>query len=113
VLNTSFLGSATGGLPSGRTSSAIPLSGSICRSDMHDGFWGTGHAIADRTRVIYTGRFLRPACAAHAVAGSRRASEDFVLVALGNNGVNGVYQDGREAIVSAGRVRGLRHHPPL
>ena len=26
-----------------------------------------------------------------------RASEDFVLLALGNSGVNGVYQDGREA----------------
>jgi AraC-like DNA-binding protein len=32
-----------------------------------------------------------------------RASEDFVLVALGNSGVNGVYQDGREAVVSAGQ----------
>jgi AraC-like DNA-binding protein len=32
-----------------------------------------------------------------------RASEDFVLVALGNSGVNGVFQDGREAIVSAGQ----------
>jgi AraC-like DNA-binding protein len=32
-----------------------------------------------------------------------RASEDFVLVALGNSGVNGVYQDGREAVISAGQ----------
>jgi len=32
-----------------------------------------------------------------------RASEDFVLVALGNSGVNGVFQDGREAVVSAGQ----------
>jgi len=31
-----------------------------------------------------------------------RASADYVLVALGNNGVNGVFQDGREAVVSAG-----------
>jgi len=32
-----------------------------------------------------------------------RASEDFVLVTLGTSGVNGVFQDGREAIVSAGQ----------
>jgi AraC-like DNA-binding protein len=32
-----------------------------------------------------------------------RASEDFVLVALGTSGVNGVFQDGREAVMSAGQ----------
>src|SRR5438128_813131 len=32
-----------------------------------------------------------------------RESEDFVLVTLGTSGVNGVFQDGREAIVSAGQ----------
>jgi AraC-like DNA-binding protein len=32
-----------------------------------------------------------------------RASEDFVLMALGNSGVNGVFQDGREAVVAAGQ----------
>jgi AraC-like DNA-binding protein len=32
-----------------------------------------------------------------------RASEDFVLMALGKRGVNGVFQDGREAVVSAGQ----------
>ena len=32
-----------------------------------------------------------------------RTSEDFVLVALGNSGVNGVFQDGREAVVGSGQ----------
>jgi len=33
-----------------------------------------------------------------------RAAPIIVLVALGNNGVNGVFQDGREAVVSSRRV---------
>jgi AraC-like DNA-binding protein len=32
-----------------------------------------------------------------------RASDDFVLVAVGTSGVNGVFQDGREAVMSSGQ----------
>ncbi len=73
-----------------------------CRSDMNDAFWGsvTQSAIGpvSCTRV--------DSCAQRVLrTPSRisRASEDFVLVTLGTSGVNGVFQDGREAIVSAGQ----------
>jgi AraC-like DNA-binding protein len=73
-----------------------------CRSDMHDAFWGSvsqsavGPATFTRVDSCAQRVFRTPSRIA-------RASEDFVLVALGNSGVNGVYQDGREAVVSAGQ----------
>jgi len=73
-----------------------------CQSDMHDGFWGSVSqstiGLATCTRVDSCAqRVLRtPSRIA-------RASEDFVLVTLGTSGVNGVFQDGREAVVSAGQ----------
>jgi AraC-like DNA-binding protein len=73
-----------------------------CRSDMHHGFWGT----VARSRIGAASFTRVDSCAQNVLrTPSRiaRANEDFVLVALGNNGVNGVYQDGREAIVSAGQ----------
>jgi AraC-like DNA-binding protein len=73
-----------------------------CRSDMHDGFWGT----VTQSRIGPASFTRVDSCAQHVLrTPSRiaRASEDFVLVALGNSGVNGVYQDGREAVVSAGQ----------
>jgi AraC-like DNA-binding protein len=73
-----------------------------CRSDLHGAFWG---AVA-QTRVG-PAAFTRVDSCAQIVQRTQariaRASEDFVLVALGNSGVNGVYQDGREAIVSTGQ----------
>jgi AraC-like DNA-binding protein len=72
-----------------------------CRSDLHDGFWGT----VAQSRIGAASFTRVDSCAQNVLrTPSRiaRASEDFVLVALGNSGVNGVYQDGREAIVSAG-----------
>jgi AraC-like DNA-binding protein len=72
-----------------------------CRSDMSDGFWGK----VTQSRIGPASFTQVDSCAQNVLrTPSRiaRASEDFVLVALGNNGVNGVYQDGREAIVSAG-----------
>src|SRR5258708_17258559 len=73
-----------------------------CRSDMNDAFWGsvTQSAIGpvSCTRV--------DSCAQRVLrTPSRisRASEDFVLVTLGTSGVNGVVQDGPEAIGSAGQ----------
>src|SRR3982074_3390255 len=73
-----------------------------CRSDMHDGFWGT----VAQSRIGPESFTRVDSCAQNVLrTPSRiaRASEDFVLVALGNSGVNGVFQDGREAIVSAGQ----------
>jgi AraC-like DNA-binding protein len=73
-----------------------------CRSDLHDAFWGSvsqsavGPATFTRVESCAQRVFRTPSRIA-------RASEDFVLVALGNSGVNGVYQDGREAVISAGQ----------
>jgi len=73
-----------------------------CRSDLHGAFWGavaqTSVGPAAFTRVDSCAQIVQRTQARIA-----RASEDFVLVALGNSGVNGVYQDGREAIVSTGQ----------
>jgi AraC-like DNA-binding protein len=73
-----------------------------CRSDLHGAFWG---AVAQSR--IGSAAFTRVDSCAQDVRRTpsriARANEDFVLVALGNSGVNGVYQDGREAIVSAGQ----------
>jgi AraC-like DNA-binding protein len=73
-----------------------------CRSDLHHAFWG---AVA-QSRVGPAAFTRVDSCAQNVLrtpARIARSSEDFVLVALGNAGVNGVYQDGREAIVSAGQ----------
>jgi AraC-like DNA-binding protein len=73
-----------------------------CRSDMDNAFWGSvtqsmiGPVSCTRVDSCAQRVFRTPSRIA-------RASEDFVLVALGNSGVNGVFQDGREAIVSAGQ----------
>ncbi|WP_065754989.1 helix-turn-helix domain-containing protein [Bradyrhizobium paxllaeri] len=73
-----------------------------CKSDMRGAFWGSVSQSrigpAAFTRVDSTAQrvFRTPSRIA-------RASEDFVLMAMGNSGVNGVFQDGREAIVSAGQ----------
>jgi AraC-like DNA-binding protein len=73
-----------------------------CRSDMHEAFWGAvsqsaiGPATFTRVDSCAQRVFRTPSRIA-------RASQDYVLVALGNSGVNGVYQDGREAVVSAGQ----------
>ncbi len=73
-----------------------------CQSDMHDGFWGSvsqstiGPATCTRVDSCAQRVLRTPSRIA-------RASEDFVLVTLGTSGVNGVFQDGREAIVSAGQ----------
>jgi AraC-like DNA-binding protein len=72
-----------------------------CRSDMDDAFWG---AVAQST-IGPTTCTRVDSCAQRVLrTPSRiaRASADYVLVALGNSGVNGVFQDGREAVVSAG-----------
>jgi AraC-like DNA-binding protein len=73
-----------------------------CRSDMHEAFWG-----AVSQSAVGATTFTRVDSCAQRVfrTPSRiaRASQDYVLVALGNSGVNGVYQDGREAVVSAGQ----------
>jgi len=72
-----------------------------CRSDMDDAFFGT----VTQSRIGPASFTRVDSCAQHVLrTPSRiaRASEDFVLVALGNTGVNGVTQDGREAIVGAG-----------
>jgi AraC-like DNA-binding protein len=73
-----------------------------CRSDLQGAFWGT----VAQSRVGPASFTRVDSCAQNVLrTPSRiaRASEDFVLVALGNSGVNGVYQDGREAVVSAGQ----------
>ena len=73
-----------------------------CRSDMQETFWG-----AVSQSVVGPATFTKVDSCAQRVfrTPSRiaRASEDFVLLALGNSGVNGVYQDGREAVVAAGQ----------
>ena len=73
-----------------------------CRSDMRDGFWGSISqstiGLASCTRV--------DSCAQRVFRTPSRiasTSEDYVLVALGNSGINGVFQDGREAVVAAGQ----------
>src|SRR5258708_39227095 len=69
---------------------------------MQDAFWGSvsqsavGPATFTRVDSCAQRVFRTPSRIA-------RASQDYVLVALGNSGVNGVYQDGREAVVSAGQ----------
>jgi AraC-like DNA-binding protein len=73
-----------------------------CRSDMSDAFWGSvtqsmiGPVSCTRVDSCAQRVFRTPSRIA-------RATEDFVLVALANSGVNGVFQDGREAVVSAGQ----------
>ena len=73
-----------------------------CRSDVHDAFWGSvsqstiGPVSCTRVDSCAQRVFRTPSRIA-------RASEDFVLVTLGTSGVNGVFQDGREAVVSAGQ----------
>jgi AraC-like DNA-binding protein len=73
-----------------------------CRSDMREAFWGAvsqsaiGPATFTRVDSCAQRVFRTPSRIA-------RASQDYVLVALGNSGVNGVYQDGREAVVTAGQ----------
>jgi AraC-like DNA-binding protein len=73
-----------------------------CHSDMREGFWGAvsqsaiGRATFTRVDSCAQRVFRTPSRIA-------RASEDYVLLALGNHGVNGVYQDGRDAVVSAGQ----------
>jgi AraC-like DNA-binding protein len=73
-----------------------------CSSDLHEAFWGSvtqsmiGPVSCTRVDSCAQRVFRTPSRIA-------RASEDFVLVALGNSGVNGVFQDGREAVVSAGQ----------
>ena len=72
-----------------------------CRSDMHEGFWGS----VSQTMIGPVSSTRVDSCAQRVMrTPSRiaRASEDFVLVALGTSGVNGVFQDGREAVVSSG-----------
>jgi AraC-like DNA-binding protein len=72
-----------------------------CASDRNEAFWGT----VAQSRIGAASFTRVDSCAQHVMrTPSRiaRASEDFVLVALGNHGVNGVFQDGREAIVCAG-----------
>ena len=73
-----------------------------CRSDMQEAFWGAvsqssvGPATFTKVDSCAQRVFRTPSRIS-------RASEDYVLLALGNSGVNGVYQDGREAVVSAGQ----------
>ena len=61
-----------------------------CRSDMHEAFWGAvsqsaiGPATFTRVDSCAQRVFRTPSRIA-------RASQDYVLVALGNSGVNGVY----------------------
>ena len=73
-----------------------------CRSDMHDAFWGSvsQSAIGPATCTRVDSCAQRVLRTPSRIA---RASEDFVLVTLGTSGVNGVFQDGREAVVSAGQ----------
>ena len=73
-----------------------------CKSPMHGAFWGSvaqsmiGPVSCTQVDSCAQRVFRTPSRIA-------RASQDFVLVALGNSGVNGVFQDGREAVVSAGQ----------
>jgi hypothetical protein len=71
-----------------------------CRSDMRDGFWGS----VSQSMIGPVTCTQVDSCAQRVLrTPSRiaRANEDFVLVTLATSGVNGVFQDGREAIVSA------------
>ncbi len=73
-----------------------------CRSDMHDGFWGS----VSQTMIGPVSSTRVESCAQRVLrTPSRisRASDDFVLVAVGTSGVNGVFQDGREAVMSSGQ----------
>jgi AraC-like DNA-binding protein len=73
-----------------------------CRSDMDDRFWGS----VSQTMIGPVSATRVDSCAQRVLrTPSRisRASDDFVLVALGTSGVNGVFQDGREAVMSAGQ----------
>jgi hypothetical protein len=73
-----------------------------CRSDMRDGFWGS----VSQSKIGPVTCTEVDSCSQQVLrTPSRiaRASEDFVLVTLGTSGVNGVFQDGREAVVSAGQ----------
>jgi AraC-like DNA-binding protein len=73
-----------------------------CRSDLREAFWGSvsqsmmGPVTCTRVDSCAQRVLRTPSRIA-------RASEDFVLVALGTNGVNGVFQDGREAVISVGQ----------
>ena len=73
-----------------------------CRSDIRDGFYGavSQSAVGPATFTNVDSCAQRVFRTPSRIA---RASEDYVLLALGNSGVNGVYQDGREAIVSGGQ----------
>jgi AraC-like DNA-binding protein len=73
-----------------------------CRSDMHNEFWGS----VSQTMIGPVSSTRVESCAQRVLrTPSRisRASDDFVLVAVGTSGVNGVFQDGREAVMSAGQ----------
>src|SRR5258708_2967924 len=80
-----------------------------CRSDMRETFWGAvtqstvGPATFTRVDSCAQRVFRTPSRIA-------RASEDYVLLAMGTRGVTGVYQDGREAVVSAGQF--VIYDPP-
>jgi AraC-like DNA-binding protein len=73
-----------------------------CRSDMREAFWGSvaqsavGPVSCTRVDSCAQRVFRTPSRIS-------RTSDDFVLVALGNSGVNAVFQDGREAKVAAGQ----------
>ncbi len=73
-----------------------------CRSDMRNAFWGSvsqsmiGPVACTQVDSCAQRVFRTPSRIS-------RTSEDFVLVALGNSGVNGVFQDGREAVVGSGQ----------
>jgi AraC-like DNA-binding protein len=73
-----------------------------CRSDMRHAFWGSvsqsmiGPVACTQVDSCAQRVFRTPSRIS-------RTSEDFVLVALGNSGVNGVFQDGREAVVGSGQ----------
>jgi AraC-like DNA-binding protein len=73
-----------------------------CRSDMDDAFWGS----VSQSTIGPVSCTRVDSCAQRVLrTPSRiaRAGKDFVLLALGTRGVNGVFQDGREAVVSAGQ----------
>jgi AraC-like DNA-binding protein len=73
-----------------------------CRSYMRDGFWGS--VSQNMIGPVSTTRV--DSCAQRVLrTPSRiaRANQDFVLVSLGTSGVNGVFQDGREAVMSPGQ----------
>ena len=73
-----------------------------CKSDLRGAFWGSvsqsriGPVAFTRVNSTAQRVFRTPSRIA-------RASEDFVLMALASSGVNGVFQDGREAVVGAGQ----------